>query len=30
VPTKPDMPTLGRSDTGVGVEATPPEPGSAI
>ena len=30
VPTKPDMPTLGLSDTGVGVEATPPEPGSAI
>ena len=30
VPTKPDMPTLGLSDTGVGVEATPPEPGSDI
>ena len=30
VPTKPDMPTLGLSDNGVGVEATPPEPGSAI
>ena len=30
VPTKPDMPTLGLSDIGVGVEATPPEPGSAI
>ena len=30
VPTKPDLPALGLSDTGVGVEATPPEPGSAI
>ena len=30
VPTKPDMPTLGLSDNGVGVQATPPEPGSAI
>ena len=30
VPTKPDMPTLGFSDTGVGVEAAAPELGSAI
>ena len=30
VPTKPDMPALGLSDSGVGVEATPLEPGSAI
>ena len=30
VPTRPDMPTLGLSDTGVGVEAMPPELGSAI
>jgi len=30
VPTKPDMPTLGLSDTGIGVEASAPEPGSDI
>ena len=30
VPIKPDMPTLGLSDTGAGVEATAPELGSAI
>jgi len=30
VPTKPDIPTLGLSDTGAGVEATAPELGSAI
>ena len=30
VPTKPDMPTLGLSDTGVGAEATAPELGNAI
>ena len=30
VPTKPDMPTLGLSDTGIGVEASAPEPGGAI
>ena len=29
-PTKPDMPALGLSDTGVRVEAGAPEPGSAI
>jgi prepilin-type N-terminal cleavage/methylation domain-containing protein len=30
VPTKPDLPALGLSDTGVVVEASAPEPGSAI
>ena len=30
LPIKPDMPTLGLSDTGVGVEASAPELGSAI
>ena len=30
VPIKPDKPTLGLSDTGVGVEASAPELGSAI
>ena len=30
VPTRPDIPTLGLSDTGVGVEASAPEPGSDI
>ena len=30
VPTEPDMPALGLADTGVRIEASVPEPGSAI